>query len=74
MDGLTWVTELSDGIVDWLELAIEAGSYAGLLAIVVLCINLLFRRWLTAGQMGLLWGLVLLRLVVPAGPGSARRI
>jgi bla regulator protein blaR1 len=71
MDGMSWIQDCSDALGDWLGLAVEAGLYAGLLAIVVLLINLLFRRWLSAGQMGLLWGLVLLRLLVPTGPGSA---
>lgn len=42
---------------------------AALLASVVLMINLFARKWLTAGQMGLLWGLVLLRLAMPLGLG-----
>ena len=42
-----------------------AGYWAAVLAIVVLAINLVARRWLTASQMGLLWGLVLLRMVMP---------
>ena len=70
MDGLSWIEALREGLADWLGLAMEAGAYAGLLAIAVLCVNLLFRRWLTAGQMGLLWGLVILRLVIPAAPSS----
>jgi bla regulator protein BlaR1 len=53
-----------------LELAVFAGLYAGFLAIVVLAINVLGRRWLSARQMGLLWGLVLLRLLIPVAPSS----
>jgi len=53
-----------------LELAILAGVYAGFLAIVVCAINVLGRRWLSARQMSLLWGLVLLRLLVPVAPSS----
>src|SRR5580704_15472718 len=53
-----------------LELAILAGVCAGLLAIVVCAINVLGRRWLSARQMSLLWGLVLLRLLVPVAPSS----
>lgn len=71
MDGVSWAEAMSDFLESSLGAMIEAGVYAGLLAIVVLGINLLFRRWLTAGQMGLMWGLVLLRLVVPVVPGSA---
>jgi bla regulator protein blaR1 len=42
-----------------------------LLAGIVLVVNLLGRRWLTATQMSLLWGLVLVRLLLPIGPGSS---
>ena len=41
-----------------------------MIAVVVLAINLLCRRWLTASQMGFLWALVLLRLVIPIAPSS----
>ena len=54
-----------------LELAIDAALAAGLLAVVVLLINLFFRRWLTATQTGILWGLVLIRLLLPWGPASS---
>src|SRR5215211_3658243 len=70
MDSMSWIVDLREVFADWLGIAVEAGVYASLLTIVVLVINLLFRRWLSAGQMGLLWGLVLLRLVVPIVPGS----
>lgn len=42
---------------------------AALFAVIVLMVNLFARKWLTAGQMGLLWGLVLLRLAMPLGLG-----
>src|SRR4051794_16266650 len=71
MDGMSWVETLREMFADWLGSAVEAGVHAGLLAVVVLVVNVLFRRWLSAGHMGLLWGLVLLRLVVPIVPGSA---
>src|SRR4051812_46517522 len=71
MDGMSWVGSFSDVLGDWLEVAVEAGLYAGLLAMVVLAINVLFRRWLSAGQMALLWGLVLLRLVILFAPDSS---
>jgi beta-lactamase regulating signal transducer with metallopeptidase domain len=65
---------LFEVVNEWLdkafELAVFAGLHAGLLAVVVLVINLFFRRWITAGQMGLLWGVVLLRLLTPYAPGS----
>lgn len=70
MDGKSWFEFLSDSLEESLTIAIEAGAYAGLLAIVVLLIDVLFRRWLSAGQMGLLWGLVLVRLLVPTAPVS----
>jgi len=54
--GLMWVTEA----------AVGALPIAG----VVLLVNLLGRRWISAGQMGLLWCLVLVRLTFPAAPAS----
>ena len=54
-----------------LELLMYPTSAATLLALFVLVINILFRKWLSAGQMGLLWGLVLLRLAMPVGPESS---
>ncbi len=54
-----------------LRIAISAGLAAALLAVVVLTINVCFRRWLTAGQMGLLWSLVLVRLMLPGAPSSS---
>lgn len=50
-----------------LLLLVSATIAAAVLALVVLMVNFLIRRWLTAGQMALLWGLVLLRLVIPFG-------
>ena len=54
-----------------LELAAYATFSAALLAVIVLAINLLFRRWMTARQMNLLWALVLVRLMLPIGPPSS---
>jgi len=58
----------------WLEpaltRAIDAAVCAAPIAIVALALNVLFRRWLSARQVGLLWGLVLVRLLVPAAPSS----
>jgi beta-lactamase regulating signal transducer with metallopeptidase domain len=54
-----------------LQLAIDAAFAAGLLAVAVLAVNMLFRRWLSASQMGVLWSLVLVRLLLPWGPPSA---
>ncbi|QDV53307.1 M56 family metallopeptidase [Gimesia fumaroli] len=56
--------ELTDKI---LELLIIPTITAGLLAGLVLLVNLFARKWLTAGQMGLLWALVLIRLAIPYG-------
>ena len=53
-----------------LMLAVCAAAWAGLLAIVVLVMNVLFRRWLSACQWGCLWGLVLLRLLIPIAPSA----
>src|SRR5579862_5681261 len=63
-----WGTDWSQGTLTWV---IDAGLSSALLATVVLAINVVFRHWLTARQMGLLWGLVLARLLVPVGPPSA---
>lgn len=71
MEGMSWIADLSDMLGGLLEIAVYAGAYAGLLAVVVFAINVLFRRWLTAGQMGLLWTLVMLRLIVPIAPGTS---
>jgi bla regulator protein blaR1 len=61
-------------VSDWVQFAIvgvvRAGFYAALLAAVVLPINVFLRCWITAGQMSLLWALVLVRLVVPVAPAS----
>jgi bla regulator protein blaR1 len=54
-----------------LELAFYAMFFAALLAAIALAINILFRRWITAGQMNLLWGLVLVRLMLPIAPPSS---
>ena len=51
-----------------LQLTVIAAFYAALMACVVLTVNLLLSRRLTAAQMGWLWGLVLLRLLVPVAP------
>jgi bla regulator protein blaR1 len=49
---------------------ISTGIITGMLAIVVLAINVLFRRWLSPGQLGLMWAIVLVRLVLPVAPSS----
>lgn len=56
--------ELSEKI---LVLLILPTLTAGLLAGLVLLVNLFARKWLTASQMGLLWALVLIRLALPYG-------
>jgi bla regulator protein blaR1 len=54
-----------------LELAFYATFFAALLAAIALAVNLLFRRGITAGQMNLLWALVLVRLMLPIAPPSS---
>lgn len=71
MNGFMSLIEVTGRVSEaGLELAVQAGVYAALLAAAVLAINLLCRRWLSAGQMGVLWCLVLLRLMIPAAPAS----
>ncbi len=71
MDGFSsFVAILDDVGSRGLILALYAGIYAGLLAIVVLTLNIALRRWITAGAMGLLWGIVLVRLLIPIAPSS----
>jgi bla regulator protein blaR1 len=70
MDGMSWIEFAYNMLDDWFQVVVVAGVFAALLAIVVLVINILFRHWLSAGQMGLLWGLVLIRLLVPMSPAS----
>ncbi|QDT29694.1 Regulatory protein BlaR1 [Gimesia panareensis] len=54
-----------------IETLIAPALTAAFLMLFVLAVNLLLRKWLTAAQMGLLWGLVLLRLAMPFGPESS---
>lgn len=68
---MSWIAAASYAAEWGLRLALQAGVLATLLAMAVLAINLLLRRWLSTAQMGTLWGLVLLRLLLPAAPGSA---
>jgi bla regulator protein BlaR1 len=71
MNGFSWFL---DHIWDWsaeaLLLALSAAGSAALLAVLVTAINVLCRRWLSARQMGVLWGLVLVRLALPLAPAS----
>lgn len=68
MNGFLWAADLYVKYADQIiELLIIPTFIAGLLAVLVLFINLVARKWLTAGQMGLLWALVLIRLAVPYG-------
>jgi bla regulator protein BlaR1 len=72
MDGISSLLQAADAYLEeGLVLAIIAGGCAALIAMVVLAINVLFRRWVTASQMGVLWALVLLRLVIPSAPVSS---
>lgn len=71
MDGLLQVMALIQGKLELgLGLALVAGLNGACVTLFVLAINLVFRRWLTPAQMGLMWGLVLLRLLVPVAPSS----
>ncbi|QDV20858.1 Regulatory protein BlaR1 [Gimesia panareensis] len=54
-----------------LEATISSTMAASMLVLFVAAVNILARKWLTAGQMGLLWGLVLIRLAMPIGPESS---
>lgn len=68
MNGFLLASDLYVEITDKiLELLIIPTITAGLLAALVLLVNLFARQWLTAGQMGLLWALVLIRLAIPYG-------
>ncbi len=71
MNGFTtafnWVENSSEEV---LIIVITSAIAAGLVAALVLAINLFVRRWLTSKQMGLLWGLVLIRLAMPFAPES----
>ncbi|QDT52294.1 Regulatory protein BlaR1 [Caulifigura coniformis] len=68
--------ERLESLVNWwidlqsplLEPLVFAAGYAALLAAIVLVINVAGRRWLTVGQMAVLWGLVLVRLALPVAP------
>ncbi|TWT34985.1 Regulatory protein BlaR1 [Thalassoglobus neptunius] len=51
--------------------AFYASIAACFLLVIVMSLNLLFRRWMSSGQMSLLWGIVLLRLILPFAPGSS---
>jgi bla regulator protein blaR1 len=72
---MTFIRSIIDSLYDFSDwgtsFIVATTVSAALLSAVVCPINLLARRWLTAGQMSLLWGLVLLRLLVPIGPASA---
>lgn len=67
LENMPWLYDLS---ITGLGLSIVAGLTAALLAIGVLAINVIGRRWLTASQMTFLWGLVILRMLIPAAPDS----
>lgn len=68
MNGFLWASDLYVEITNKIvELLIIPTFIAGLLAALVLFVNLFVRKWLTAGQMGLLWALVLIRLAIPYG-------
>ncbi|WP_428308584.1 M56 family metallopeptidase [Lacipirellula sp.] len=68
---VSWIETVVSVAEVGMRLAARATLPAALLAAVVLTINLACRRWLTAGQLGLLWALVLMRLVIPTAPHSS---
>jgi len=71
MNGIMSVAGFAqDGLGYGLTLALYATFCAAPLAGIVLVINLAHRRWLTAGQVCLLWSIVLLRLMLPVAPSS----
>jgi len=57
-----------------LHMVIVAGHAAAVLAIIVLTINLFVGRWLSSGQKMFLWGLVLVRMVMPGAPATTMSI
>ena len=67
LENKPWLYDLS---ITGLGFSIVAGLTAALLSIGVLAINVIGRRWLTASQMAFLWGLVILRMLIPAAPES----
>ncbi len=54
-----------------LRLTVLAGAFAAVLAIVVLALSRMLKRWLTPVQKCLLWGIVLLRLLILWAPASS---
>jgi bla regulator protein blaR1 len=71
MNGLFWLLEtaLECGVFG-LRQAFAATLPAALLLAAVLTVSAALPRWLSAGQKCLLWGLVLLRLLIPIAPAS----
>ncbi|WP_390434344.1 M56 family metallopeptidase [Rubinisphaera brasiliensis] len=55
-------------------MVIVAGHAAAVLAIIVLTINLFVGRWLSSAQKMFLWGLVLVRMVMPGAPATTMSI
>lgn len=71
-DAIEWAAEnYPESIIDYgLDPMLSAAVAATWLAGAVLLINVVFRRWLSAGQLCWLWGLVLVRLLIPVAPES----
>ncbi len=71
---MNWFLALIGYILEFgaegLPWAINAGMSAALFTGAVLLVDLVPRKWLTAGQRNLLWGLVLSRLLMPMAPVS----
>lgn len=65
------VNPFQDSLAEWgLVRAVEVTFAAGVLAGIAGLIDLVGRRWMTAGQRALLWNFVLLRLAMPSAPPS----
>ncbi|WP_010586736.1 M56 family metallopeptidase [Schlesneria paludicola] len=54
----------------WIQLLLMASASATVLAVAVGMINLVFRRWLSSRQLSLMWGIVMIRLLMPFAPPS----
>ncbi|WP_417380167.1 M56 family metallopeptidase [Gimesia sp.] len=72
MHGIEQVLHSLNSVAETALMSLFASTVtASFLALFVIAINLLARKWLAAGQMALLWGLVLIRLAMPFGPESS---
>lgn len=63
-----WGDSMVQGVLVWL---LRGSGEAAVIALLVLAVQLMFGRWLTAAWRYRLWGLVVLRLMLPVAPASA---